>query len=135
MRRALVALVVLALASPAAADEAATVAIEPAEADAIAARLAGHRFELAVDRRSLRIRDVAGAGAPRVGVIERDGAELVLVTAEARWRLAGPLARPRIAGPGYTVWVIGIPSEGKVPRLTVQRLGILRRPALTAPSN
>jgi hypothetical protein len=125
---------VLCTAAVARADES-TVTVEPDEVDAIAARLAGHTVEIAADRRAIRIVDVAGAGAPRVGVIAREGDDLVLVTAEGRWRLAGPLARPRIAGPGYTVWVIGTHDDASVPTLTARRLGILRRPALARRSN
>jgi hypothetical protein len=98
---------------------------EPAEIDAIAARLAGQRVEVAADHRSIAILDIAGEGPPRVGVVEREGAALVLVTAEGRLRMVGPLARPRIAGPGYTVWVIGPVVDGAI---QAHRLGILRRP-------
>jgi hypothetical protein len=119
-------------------------AIDPAEADAIAARLAGQRFVIDAERRAVTIDDVAGEGPPRVGVIERAGGALWLVAADGRWKLAGPLARPRIAGPGYTVWVIGSPvADAEVPTLTLRRLGVLRRPvrkgaesgASTTPSN
>ena len=38
-------------------------------------------------------------------------------------RLTGPLARARIAGPGYTVWVIGLPqADGIDPRAAARRL-------------
>ena len=137
MRALLVVAVVVIAATSAAkarADES-TLAVEPGEVDAIAARLAGQRIEIAEDRRSIRIVDVAAEGAPRIGVIERQGRDLVLVTAEGRWRLAGPLARPRIAGPGYTVWVVGTFDEGDVATLTARRLGILRRPVLAPASN
>jgi hypothetical protein len=132
--RALVCAAVLLAAAPARADDA-TLAVEPEEVDAIAARLDGQEIEIAADRRAIRIVDIAKEGAPRVGVIERDGRALVLVTAEGRWRLAGPLARPRIAGPGYTVWVIGTLDAGNVATLTARRLGILRRPVLAPASN
>jgi hypothetical protein len=98
---------------------------EPAEIDAIAGRLAGQTFEIAADHRSISILDVAGEGVPEVGVVERDGKELYLVTADSRYRLAGPLARPRLAGPGYTIWVTGPVAGGAI---TARRLGILRRP-------
>jgi hypothetical protein len=68
---------------------------------------------------------VAGEGEPLVGVVERDGDALVLVTEESRFRLTGPLARPRIAGPGYTIWVTGAVTAGAI---RARRLGILRRP-------
>lgn len=122
-----VVLVLLALATPAHAD---TLAIDPAEADAIASRLLGQRVEIARDRAAIRIVDVAGEGAPRVGVVEREGEHLFLTTSAGRWRLEGPLARPRIAGPGYTVWVLGSVSGTT---LVARRLGVLRRPALTSP--
>ena len=96
------------------------------DCDAIAARLAGQQIER--DAHAIRIVDVAGEGAPRIGIVARDGEHLVLITATERFRLAGPLARPRIAGPGYAVWVIGTVARGDVPTLTVRRLGILRRP-------
>lgn len=128
------ALTVLCTVRTAAADES-TLATAPEEVEAIAARLAGHRIEIAPDRRAIRIVDVAGEGAPRVGVIEREGDDLVLVTAERRWRLSGPLARPRIAGPGYSVWVFGAIDRDGVATLTARRLGILRRPALAPASN
>lgn len=98
---------------------------EPAEIDAMAARLVGHTIEIAADHRSLTIVDVAGEGAPRVGMVERDGEHLVLVSGEERLRLEGPLARPRIAGPGYTIWVTGSVADGAI---RAKRLGILRRP-------
>jgi len=129
MSRLLGSLVLLLLGARAAHADA-TVAVAPEEADAVAARLVGQRIELAADRRAIRILDVAGEGAPRVGVVVREGEHLVLVAADGRWRLSGPLARARIAGPGYTVWVIGTIASGDVPTLTVRRLGVLRRPSL-----
>ena len=101
-------------------------AIDPSEADAIAARLAGQRVTIAADRASLTIDDIAGLGPPVIGVIERRGDDLVLVAADGAHALRGPLARPRIAGPGYTVWVIGAPAaDGSI---RAARLGVLRRP-------
>jgi hypothetical protein len=103
-------------------------AIDPAEADAIAARLDGQRFTIAADKASVTIDDVAGLGPPEVGVIELRGDALWLVPAGGApaARLTGPLARPRIAGPGYTVWVIGeAAADGSI---RARRLGILRRP-------
>jgi len=128
MRASAAALVLALLAGQARAD--ATLAVEPTEVDSIVARLAGQTIEIAPDRRAIRIVDVAGEGAPRIGVVAREGDHLVLVGDGGRWRLAGPLARARIAGPGYTVWVIGTLSDGEVPTLTIHRLGVLRRPAL-----
>lgn len=105
---------------------AAVLAIDPGEADAIAARLAGQRFTIAADRASVTIEDVAGLGPPTIGVVERRGDELWL----ADHRLTGPLARPRLAGPGYTIWVIGdVAADGSI---RVTRLGVLRRP-ITSP--
>ncbi|RMH44672.1 MAG: hypothetical protein D6689_01905 [Deltaproteobacteria bacterium] len=67
------------------------------------------------------IADVAGEGRPIVGVVERrDGALWV-----AGHALTGPLARPRIAGPGYKVWVLGA-VEGR--RLRARRIGVLAPP-------
>jgi hypothetical protein len=86
------------------------------EIHAAAQRLAGHRIAIAPDQRSLEILDIAGEGVPVVGVVERDGRDLVLVTSEARLRLAGP---------GYTIWVTGAIADGAI---TAHRLGILRRP-------
>ena len=40
--------------------------------------------------------------------------------------LAGPLAVPRIAGPGYKVWVLGRLARGA---LVVRRLGVLAPPS------
>ena len=91
-------------------------------------RLIGQRVAVAADGRSLRILDIAGEGAPVVGVVERRGAHLWLRAAggtSAR-RLGGPLAVPRIAGPGYTVWVVGrVAADGS---LVARRIGILSRP-------
>ncbi len=70
------------------------------------------------------IRDVAGEGAPLVGVVERRGDALWLV-GDASVRLTGPLAHPRIAGPGYKVWVLG-EREGEA--LRARRLGVLAPP-------
>jgi hypothetical protein len=120
VKRALVVVVALAVAPVAAAD---TIAIDPAEAPAIAARLAGQRFTITGDR--LTIDDIAHEGAPLIGVVEVRGDHAWLVRDDAApVRLAGPLARPRIAGPGYTVWVIGAIAGDTV---TVRRLGVLRR--------
>ena len=104
---------------------AASLAVEPGEAGEVLARLVGQRAEAAPDGRTVRIEDVAGLGRPWVGTVERRGAALWLVTGAGALRLTGPLARPRIAGPGYAVWVAGrVDGEG----LAARRLGILRRP-------
>ncbi len=114
MRGALVAALVLA-AGVAHADLASEVE-----------RLTGHRVAVAADGKSYRILDVAGEGAPEVGVIERRGARLFLRRADgSALPLAGPLAVPRIAGPGYKVWVLGRVERGA---LVARRLGVLAAP-------
>lgn len=100
----------------------AAVAPDPAELS----RLEGH--EVVIDRSApggYRIVDIAGEGPPLVGVIERRGEALFLVAGAEALRLTGPLAVPRIAGPGYKVWAIG---DRAGDRLAVRRLGILRPP-------
>jgi hypothetical protein len=91
------------------------------------ARLEGHRVEVAPDGTDYRILDVAGEGAPLVGVVERRGRDLWLRPAvgQAR-RLRGPLAVPRIAGPGYKVWVMG--RDAPDGSLVARRLGVLAPP-------
>jgi hypothetical protein len=92
------------------------------------ARAAGLWVEVAPDRASYRIRDVAGEGAPLVGRVERRAGALYLVAdggAGPARRMTGPLAVPRIAGPGYTVWVLGV-ADGAA--LRVRRIGVLARP-------
>jgi len=90
------------------------------------ARLAGHRVEIAPDRQSYRILDVAGEGAPEVGIVERRGGALLLRRADGTAvALAGPLAVPRIAGPGYKIWVLGRMERGA---LVARRLGVLAPP-------
>ncbi|HUS64441.1 MAG TPA: hypothetical protein VMZ28_07845 [Kofleriaceae bacterium] len=99
----------------------------PDTGDDEASRLAGHTLSRAGG--TLRIVDVAGEGAPEVGVVERRGRALWLVTDGGKaLRLAGPLAVPRIAGPGYRVWALGRVGRGGA--LWVRRLGVLRRPAM-----
>jgi hypothetical protein len=90
------------------------------------ARLAGHRVLVAADGTSYRILDVAGEGAPEVGVVERRGRALFLRRADgSAVPLAGPLAVPRIAGPGYKVWVLGRLERGA---LVARRIGVLAPP-------
>jgi hypothetical protein len=91
------------------------------------ARLDGHAVQAAPGG-DYRIVDVAGEGAPLVGVVERRGGELWLRPARGpALRLVGPLAVPRIAGPGYKVWVVGRPAaDGS---LVARRLGVLAPPA------
>lgn len=102
---------------------------EPREGDRSddeVARLIGQRVVLEAGG-GYRIADVAGEGAPSVGVVERRGGALWLRSnGGAARRLAGPLAHPRIAGPGYKVWVLGrIAPDGS---LVARRLGVLARP-------
>jgi hypothetical protein len=126
--RAALLIGLLAIAAPARADAPAgdaVLAVEPAELPAIQDRLRGQRTTVAADRRSIAIDDIAGEGRPWVGVVERRGAELWLRTASGAARLTGALARPRIAGPGYTVWVVGTRAAEAI---AVRRLGVLRRP-------
>jgi len=89
------------------------------------ARLVGQDVAVAPDGESYAIRDVAGEGAPLVGVVERRGDALWLI-GPTRVRLTGPLAHPRIAGPGYKVWVLGVVEASGAYR--VRRLGVLAAP-------
>lgn len=113
----------------------AAVLLSPAGSDAIAdelSRLDGHRYTVAEDGASYTIDDVAGEGAPIVGVVARRDGALWLDTGDGgAWKLRGPLAVPRIAGPGYKVWVLGDHSES-TRELAARRIGILRPPATTA---
>ncbi len=93
--------------------------LQPAPLADELSRLAGQRVTETGD--SYHIDDIAGEGAPIVGVVERRGEHLYL----GDLRLTGPLSRPRITGPGYKVWAIGKVS-GKTLRL--RRIGILARP-------
>ncbi len=101
----------------------------PADVAAEVARLAGQHVD--VSESTYVITDVAREGRPLVGTIERRGADLWLVPTDAdagapAVKLAGPLAHPRLAGPGYKVWVLGAPQpDGS---LKPRRLGVLRRP-------
>ncbi len=96
---------------------------DEAGARAMVGRLGGHRARL-VDLR-LHVDDVAGEGRPWLGTVERRGRELWLVGDGFALALDGPLARPRIAGPGYTVWVTGRVAAG---RLRARRVGVLAPP-------
>jgi hypothetical protein len=87
-------------------------------------RLEGQSVE--VTALGYQILDIAGEGAPHVGCVRRVGNSLYLETTSDRWRLTGPLAIPRIAGPNYKVWVIGEPTPAKT--LPARRLGILATP-------
>ncbi len=83
-------------------------------------RLEGHTASIVGD--DIAIDDVAGEGKPLVGVVERRGRALWVVGVGFAVELRGPLARPRIAGPGYRVWVLGARS-GEV--LVARRIGVL----------
>jgi hypothetical protein len=98
------------------------------------ARLEGQRVRIldegtAHDRKYV-IEDVASEGAPVVGVVERRGQALWLVAEDgASYRLAGALARPRIAGPGYKIWALGAVTAGSGERILVaRRIGVLAPP-------
>ena len=80
--------------------------------------------------RSYVIDDVTGEGAPVVGVVERRGQALWLVAPDgASYRLAGALARPRIAGPGYKIWALGaVTTSGGERVLVARRIGVLAPP-------
>ena len=96
-------------------------------------RLAGHRVTL-IERAGVlvdyRIDDIAGEGTPLVGRVQMRAGQLYLHTQDgATLRLTGPLARPRIAGPGYKIWVLGDVDTASQ-QLHARRLGVLAPPAL-----
>ena len=120
--------------------EASVIIGAPARLEAMASRLAGHRFR--TGDHVLLLEDVAGAGRPWVGTVASRCGALWLDTAVRSFRLTGPLARLRIAGPGYLVWATGsIESsadgsiEGSIEGATLelQRLGVLARPGELPP--
>lgn len=86
-------------------------------------RLAGQRAHLGDG--VLLVDDIAGLGRPWVGVVQARCHQLWLVTALGALRLTGPLARPRLAGPGYLLWVLGRRQGSE---LSLARLGVLARP-------
>ncbi len=99
---------------------------DDAEARAIAERLRGHEVRVTPGR--VWIPSIAGEASPYVGVVERRGRALWLVGERGEaFELRGPLARPRLAGPGYTVWVVGELDE-RQQAMQVRRLGVLRKP-------
>ncbi len=102
---------------------AATLAIDPGEEAAIAERLRGQR--LARLPGAIRIDDAGGEGPPWVGTVARRGGALWLVGDGFALRLTGPLARARLAGPGYAIWATGAVTGDA---LAAHRLGVLRRP-------
>lgn len=100
----------------------------PPELVAELERLEGQR--VAITDQGYEIEDIAGEGKPLVGVVERRGRDLYLVARDGQsYRLQGVLARPRMAGPGYKVWVLGKVS-GQAPGLVIdaRRLGVLAPP-------
>jgi len=102
---------------------AATLAIDPGEAAAIGERLRGQR--IAVQPGAIRIDDAGGDGRPWIGMVARRARELWLVGDGFALRLTGPLARARLAGPGYAIWVTGAITGDAI---AAHRLGVLRRP-------
>lgn len=100
----------------------------PAELAAEVERLAGHK--VTTTDSTYLIEDIAREGRPLVGIVERRGDALWLVPTDAdegtpAVKLDGPLAHPRLAGPGYKVWVLG---DVKAEALRIRRLGVLRAP-------
>jgi len=123
----------LALAAAASADAAPTAAAIANTAPTAAAiadelsRLEGQRVTISADGASYVIDDIAGEGKPLVGVVERRGDELWLITeTDQAVRLTGVLAKPRIAGPGYKIWVLG--RRTRAGDLQAHRLGVLAPP-------
>ncbi len=98
-------------------------------------RLTGHQVVVSADGADFVITDAAGEGPAMIGTVtladEADEQLWLLAVNGDRWRLTGPLAIPRIAGPGYKVWVVGevvhkvLAGEGV---FRPRRLGILRSP-------
>ncbi len=87
-------------------------------------RLIGHSVRVTDD--GYEVADIAGEGSPYIGCVRRVGKALFLESGDNRWRLTGPLAIPRIAGPNYKVWVIGTATAAMT--LPATRLGILATP-------
>ncbi|MCE9577783.1 MAG: hypothetical protein K8W52_31910 [Deltaproteobacteria bacterium] len=102
---------------------AATLAIDPGEDAAIAERLRGQRFARLPG--AIRIDDAGGDGPPWIGTVARRDRDLWLVGDGFALRLTGPLARARLAGPGYAIWVTGAITGDAI---AAHRLGVLRRP-------
>ncbi len=96
-------------------------------------RLVGHRLSIAADGAGYVIDDIAGEGKPLVGVVVRRGDALHLEVGDVSYLLAGPLAKPRMAGPGYKIWVLGrVEGAPTSPILHARRLGVLAPPARAA---
>jgi hypothetical protein len=120
--------IAMVLAAPAGATAApvGSIAVGTRDRGAMLSRLRGQRARVTGDR--LIIDDIAGEGRPWIGVVERRGDQLWLVGEGFALRLLGPLARPRLAGPGYTVWVVGDRRRAGA-ALVARRLGVLAPPA------
>jgi fructose-1,6-bisphosphatase/inositol monophosphatase family enzyme len=104
---------------------AAAIAASPAITGELS-RLEGQEVAVAKDGQSYTIVDIAGEGRPRVGLVEERSGELWLVEEGGdAHRLSGKLAIPRIAGPGYKIWVIG---ELDGSNLKARRIGVLAPP-------
>lgn len=91
------------------------------------------RYTATERARGYVIENIAGEGKPLIGRVHRVGTALELTTADGQvYRLTGPLARPRIAGPGYLIWVLGAietrVAESARPALHARRLGVLAPP-------
>lgn len=120
------AAVVLATVLTQPPPEAARLVAPTPELGPIAARLPGsYRLSDGV----LTVVDIAGDGPAWIGVVERRGDALFLRTAVGTFKLRGNLARPRIAGPSYLVWVQGTRfTNGDDDVLMVRRLGVMAAP-------
>lgn len=121
--------------------EASLIIASPSALAAMAGRLQGQRV-----RRGdgvLVLDDVAGQGRPWIGIVAVRCGHLWLDTAVVALRLTGPLARMRIAGPGYLVWAVGRrrpqgdrAASADPPHTNdfeLTRLGVLARPETVAP--
>lgn len=103
--------------------EASILIAPPERLAAIASRLTGHRFH--TGDHVLILEDFAGEGRPWLGLVAFRCDQLWLETSLGPLLLTGPLARPRIAGPGYLIWATGRRTANT---LELSRLGILARP-------
>lgn len=125
---------------------AAHAALTPIELRQELSRLEGHEVVVNADGSSYHIVNAAAEGPAMIGLIEARGQKLWFIKdnrhsqqsqqsqsqqvrirrhGRSQWRLRGRLAIPRIAGPGYKVWIVG---EIRAGALWVRRLGILRSP-------
>lgn len=107
-----------------------TCAASPTELESELDRVRGAAIVQAVggDELCYAITEIGGEGPALIGRVERRGAELWLVEARGpAWRLTGNLATPRIAGPGYKVWIVG-DLDGAERTLAARRIGVLSKP-------